>query len=418
MTHNDAPLPSRPPRVLVATTVPWLSAARLGLAFRDAGCVVEALCPPRHALAQVEFVSRVHRQDAFSPLRALRRAVAAAEPDLIVPCDDRAASQLHRLHARLSPRDPEAGPLRVLIARSLGEPANFPMLHRRALMMALAEAEGVRPLETVPVEDPGALAALAYPAVLKTDGSWGGQGVAIVQSPAEARRAYARLSRRPGLPRAVKRLVLDRDAQALAAWLRRERPAISVQRFARGRPANAAIACWRGEVLAMTAVEAIRTTDPTGHATAVRHLDNPGMGLAAARLARRLNLSGLFGLDFVLDEETGEARLIELNPRATPTAHLTGLAGIDPITALAVRLGAAVPAAGRPAAPGEVVALFPHEMIRDAQSPLIAAARHDVPWSSPALVGLGLRQLGRRRPVPPSWIGEVQLAARAGLLTS
>jgi thioesterase domain-containing protein len=413
-----SPAEDRPPRVLVATTVPWLSTARLGLAFRDAGCTVEALCPLGHALAQVEFVSRVHRQDAFAPQRALRRAIAAAEPDLIVPCDDRAASQLHSLFARLSPLDRQDARLRALIARSIGEPANFPMLHRRALMMALAEAEGVRRLETVPAPDRAALDSLAYPAVLKTDGSWGGQGVAIVQNLAEARRAYARLSRPPGLLRAAKRLLLDRDVQALAAWLRRERPAISVQRFVRGQPANAAVACWRGEVLAMTAVEAIRTADPTGHATAVRHVDNAGMALAAARLARRLNLSGLFGLDFILDAETGEAQLIEINPRATPTAHLTGLAGVDPITALAARLGAATPPRGRPTEPGEVVALFPHEMIRDARSPLLTAARHDVPWSSPALVRLGLRQLGRRRPVPPGWVGEVQLAARTGLLIS
>src|SRR5262249_9006809 len=53
----------------------------------------------------------------------------------------------------------------------------------------------------------------------------------------------------------------------------------------------------------------------------VRIIDHPGMAEAARRLVGRFGLSGFCGFDFILTE-TGEAQLLELNPRATPTCYL------------------------------------------------------------------------------------------------
>ena len=73
-----------------------------------------------------------------------------------------------------------------------------------------------------------------------------------------------------------------------------------------GHPANRAVACWRGEVLAGTSVLALRTQQATGPATVVRVIDNAEMDEAVKRLVQRLGLSGLWGVDFVIEAATGK----------------------------------------------------------------------------------------------------------------
>ena len=61
----------------------------------------------------------------------------------------------------------------------------------------------------------------------------------------------------------------------------------------------------------------------SGHATVVRLIDNAEMSAAAEKIARRLNFSGMHGFDFMLEAHTGNAYLIEINPRSTQVGHLT-----------------------------------------------------------------------------------------------
>ena len=65
-------------------------------------------------------------------------------------------------------------------------------------------------------------------------------------------------------------------------------------------------------------------------------LENREMAVAAERIARRLCLSGLHGLDFMLDED-GRAHLIEINPRFGGAASL-GFAAGAPTPEFAVRV--------------------------------------------------------------------------------
>ena len=53
----------------------------------------------------------------------------------------------------------------------------------------------------------------------------------------------------------------------------------------------------------------------------VRVIDDPVIAEAARRLVRRFGLSGFCGFDFIVSD-TGDAQLLELNPRLTPTSHL------------------------------------------------------------------------------------------------
>jgi hypothetical protein len=388
------------PSALVFTTQRWLSTARVGLALSEAGFEVSVVCPDGHPLRQAEFPRRVWRNGLTSPLAVLRVAIIVAKPDLIVPCDERAVAQLVRLHA-VAGGDAAAAGVRTVIERSLAAREHFPILQARAPMGELAAREGASTAETLLIEGSADLSRCAvawgFPMVLKSDGSSGGAGIRIVRNPDEAARAFRGLGRPPPVARATWRAIKHRDAGLLISALRRERSAVSAQRFVHGIPANMAAACWRGEVLAAVGVEAVRTAGDRGPATVVRRVDSPEMSAAVAKLAERLELSGLCGFDFMRDESDGRYYLIEVNARATPTCHLAGADGVDLSAALRAAVAGARPPAGEKAASGEIIALFPQEMLRDPNSPYLTAARHDVPSQAGFLVRAGWAALARRR---------------------
>src|SRR4029077_5329358 len=129
------------------------------------------------------------------------------------------------------------------------------------------------------------------------------------------------VSRRPR-SRTFKRMLVDGDNTSLARFLRREQPLVSVQQFVAGQDANIALACWQGEVLAQIAAIVLKTRSPKGPAAVIRLIENSQMSTAVKKIVRRLGLSGFAGFDFVIEDRTGKAFLIEINPRATQTCHL------------------------------------------------------------------------------------------------
>lgn len=374
---------SGPPRILLVATLRWPLTARLAMAFASLGCPVEAWCPPGHPLEKTRAARRIHHAGALAPLRSLRAAIGDAAPDFIVPCDDDAALHLQRLHA-----DAPSSALGRLVERSLGTPASCTLATVRGELMRMARAEGVRVPATERVATPDDLDAWAaqhrFPAVLKVDRSWGGFGVTIVQDLAQAHAALGQATRRSPW-RALVQLLLRRDPSQLLR-LGGTHPGVTIQAFIAGVPANRAVACWQGEVLAGTSVVALQTRSPTGPATVVRAVANAEMAETAARLVRALGLSGLCGLDFVIEAATGAAWLIEVNPRATPICHLPLGAGRDLPAALHARLTGRAVRLDAPSISADVIAMFPGEWCRDPRSPYLGSAFHDVPWSETELV--------------------------------
>jgi len=396
------------PRILLTATLRWPIAARLAMAFSELGCRVEALCPRGHPVTHTRAATRVHFHDALRPLRALRAALLETMPDLVIPCDDEAAVQLHRLHAGCIATEPADRALSALIERSLGNPGACALATTRGPLLALAAELGIRVPHTTAAATAQALDAWlsrhALPAVIKIDGSWGGRGVAITHSRDEAHDAFARLSSRPALRHALARALLDRDLAPLRSSLRHDAPPVTLQDHVSGHPANRAVACWHGKVLAGTSVEALCTQQATGPATVVRVIDNAEMDEAVRRLVERLGLTGLWGVDFVIEAATGAAFLIEVNPRATPITHLALGPGRDLPAALLSALGGLSAHAPREPIDRSVIALFPGEWQRDLASEHLQRAHHDIPWTEPALVRDGLlRPWAERGWVARSW---------------
>lgn len=144
--------------------------------------------------------------------------------------------------------------------------------------------------------------------------------------------------------------------------------------------------CRKGAVLAALHFEVINKSSSTGHSTVLRLIENAEMSAAVAKIAQRLGLSGMNGFDFILEAETGNPHLIEINARATQVGHLT----LGPTRDLPATLFASV--TGEPVhesstlTDNAVIALFPQEWRRDPSSLYLCSGYHDVPWNEPELL--------------------------------
>ncbi|HXC42538.1 MAG TPA: ATP-grasp domain-containing protein [Candidatus Dormibacteraeota bacterium] len=378
------------PKVLLATTSSWYPSARLAMALHSAGCQVDAVCPNNHPLRKTGSVERVHVYRGLSPLRSLARAIAISRPDFIAAGDDHATQLLHCLYAREKRNGRSEASVCALLERSFGEPQSFPVVRERWAFMEFARTEGLRVPSTQIVHTREDLKAsvnrMGLPAVLKADGTSGGDGVRIARTLSDAERAFDQLQAPPLLARAAKRALIDHDTTLVWPSLKRQRRVVNIQSFINGQEATSTVVCSKGVLLAALHFEVVNKVSSTGHATVVRLVQNAEMATAAETVVRRLGLSGFYGFDFMLEAETQHAYLIEINPRVTQVGHLTLGPGRDLPAALRATLASKEIQPAPKVTEKDTIALFPQEWIRDSQSPFLQSAYHDVPWEKPELV--------------------------------
>jgi hypothetical protein len=422
---------TRNSRVLLTSTDRWSGPSRLAIALARAGFEVSGLYPATgHPLAKTSCLRARFRHDGFHPLQSLMEAIERCRPEMVVPCDDLAVEHLHELYAWA--QGASRGEVADLIEKSLGDPQGYRIASARFDLLKIAAEEGILVPATRPIVAPADATSagneLRFPLVLKADGTWGGRGVRIAQNSREAENAFRELAAdSQGAGRWVKRLLLEQDRYWLRARWRHQQPVVTAQAHVSGRPANCAVVAWQGEVLAGIAVEVICARELTGPAMIVRVVDSPAMMTAAERIARRLGISGFFGLDFMIDDENEATYLIEMNPRGTQLCHLNLGPGKNMAGALWACLTGEPSKADPPVAENEVIAFYPQAQL--AKSEFLATSHHDVPLEEPELMAellhpwSGRTALGRlldkmrpaavRRKAPKPCVFEGAISARS-----
>lgn len=379
-------------RVLLAHSMLWPNVARLAIAFRKAGSAVDVVAPTGHPVHRMHSPNRTFEYRRTSAYGSIKAAIAESQPNLIVPCDDRAVAHLHRLYDEASARPGEAGMQEIasLIEASLGWPLSYPLVARRSFLSNLAQLPDVYIPQTAAI---GCVRDLlswvrqhGLPAVLKLDGSSGGRDVIIIRREAEVVPCLFRMRLQKSWVRGLKSFLVDGDAEAFLT-ARISTAQICVQSYVPGQLANCAVACWRGNVVGSAAVEVLQRSSDFGVASVVRRVKGEAMIATARSIARHLNLSGIFGFDFVLDHAKQQAKLIEINPRATQIDHFPSCDGPNLPSAL---LGALL---NRPPIVSPIdrkmpneIALFPQEWRRDPASKWLLMTYHDVPFEEPEFV--------------------------------
>jgi hypothetical protein len=389
------------PRILLLTTERWPMAALLAHALMDAGFAVWALCPKDHPMRVLDELAGAPVYDHLRRHAQLRRVVTRLAPDLVIPCDDLAVAVLHEHHALChgGARGVACG---ALIERSLGDPDQYGLLRRKSAFIRLAAEHGVRTPATVVIESAADLSRrlvdATFPLVVKADGWSGGRGTRIVRSADEALAAHASLSRPISWISAIKDSLREGASLPLVQRARAVCPTVTLQAFAAGAPVNRAVVCHGGAVIAGRTFEAVQTMPNNGNATVVRPRHIPQIDAAVERCVALLGLSGLAGFDFMYNEATGAAYLLEVNPRATSACY-TALQG-EPDLADALFAAATGSAAFNEPIGNwpdtALIALFPQETERDPQSPYLQNAHQQAPLDRPDLVRACLAQAIRQ----------------------
>jgi carbamoylphosphate synthase large subunit len=384
------------PTVLIIATCRWLTAARIAIALSQAGCAVDGVCPSRHPLKKTSAVRNLYTYSGLRPLASLADAIRSVQPDLVLPTDDLAVRHLHDLHQKSRRQNSLGAALCEVIERSLGAPEGFPVLESRSAFIELARREGIPAPMTEVISSEDDLQDCVYrqgfPVVLKADGTCSGEGVRIVRSLEEGKRAFRALQAPPLWARAFKRAIINQDTTLVRPVLSRLRSTVNAQAFVAGRDATTLVACWKGEVLAALHFEVLQKQYPLGSATVLRRINHSGMKAAAEKMVCRLGVSGFCGFDFVLDDQARDAYLLEINPRATQVAHLTLGTGCDLPAALYAALALKTPKECVSVTENTTIALFPQEWIRNPRSPYMESAYHDVPWAEPDLIRACVRK--------------------------
>lgn len=380
-------------RILLTDTNRWPAAARMAIAFRGHGCKVAALCPtPGHPVQKVNGVARVFRYNGLEPIESLSSAIESFDPDIIVPCCDRGLQHLHQLHGICKAQGAAGDRTAALIELSLGSPDSFPIVSSRYELLKLAQSEDILIPRMIDINVGSELqhgeVQSSSSWVLKADGTWGGQGVRIANSAEEVRHHFLELGQHAGLLSLGKRLLLNRDRDWVLSEWRRSRRSVIAQSLIKGRPANCAVVCWKGKVLAGIAVEVLKARGETGPSTVVKVVAGREMMNAAEAIAGRLGISGFFGLDFMIERETGSVYLIEMNPRTTPVCPLPVGKGHNLVAAFLASLTGQPEPANLPSIGQDVIGFFPRCMGLDEVTDRSEAASIycDIPEGEPELV--------------------------------
>ncbi len=346
-----------------------------------AGFDVALLAPKDSLAAKSRFVSRIAFLSATATamewLSTLIQMIDRISPDLLVPCDEMTLRLLFTLV-----HDPPRGldrslqaRLVALIRKSLGDPRYYAASIDKTLLPAAAETFGV-PVPPYAIagraEDAITHAGtLGYPVVLKRRFGFAGQGVAVVSTRQELIDAAQRLFQ-------PDQLDLEESRE----------PRLLVQAFISGTYQSQALVALRGVPLASFGWERhVATTAVKGQTAVVRFVRSPETLELAQTLCRSFGMDGFFNVQFVIDDRTGAAYLLEINRRIVTHMHLGERVGQDLGRALFDALDGKPPANAPKTDGGDggIVVVFPREWLRDPSSRYLAEFPVDAPWDDPEL---------------------------------
>ncbi len=381
------------PVLIVTMGTDYVAPARMPRELKAAGFSV-AMLAPREALAtQTRFVDKLgffpERPTVFDWLQTLASAVQAVRPKFLFPGDDITVRLLMQLVVAPLPalRAEVQKELADLVVASLGDPRHYGTSIDKTLLVDAARALGVPvpPGEGVDDES-GAVRvaeALGFPVIVRPAIGTEGVGVARCDDMGALRAAMRALPQPTG-------------------WIPAGGRRALVQRFVTGRPANRPSVAFGGhDVAGVTRWKMESYLSAFGPGSVSRYLFSPVTAESSRRLTEGLGMSGFLSIQYLVDKETGETYLIEINRRMTPATHTCAQLGVDLAVAFAVASAGGVWSGPTDVAPDtdRVLALFPQEWLRDPSSRHLEQCPTDAPWDDPrlftAMLKLGYGQAPR-----------------------
>jgi ATP-grasp domain len=383
-------------RILVIATNKWPSIGQLVSALIKVGFEIAVVCPSGSPIKHIRNLNARYKYTSWQSLTSIKAAIADWSPFLLVCNDDVAIRELHRIYSQacIETDTPESS-LIELIESSLGDCRSFPISRSKNQLISAAQELKILcpPTDVVnSYQDIDQLGRIVYPVLIKLDDSWGGLSVRLARNQRELLRGTLELSFPHNWHWSLKRLAAQVIQHLPNRWRPRLPQNINIQSYILGRPANRAVVCWNGRILAGISVEALETRSQFGPTTLARILDHAELAEAAEKIVASQKLSGFLGFDFILDHEN-RAWLLEMNPRATPTCHLRFKAPSLP-SSLFLAVTGEQPNSDIREVSQDTIALFPNRVSQQSLHPYF----DDVPDEEPKFI-YACRRLGSLRKI-------------------
>ena len=349
-------------------------------ALAHAGFEVTLLAPAGALVHRSRFVARAGTlpdgADVHAWIFSFVAAVRAARPTIVIPGDEMTLQLLQLIAATPPPelRPDVALELADLITRSLGPRQFYQVGADKGALQPFLERVGI-PVPPYAVVQSAAEAeqaahALGPQTVVKPVKGSGGHGVSFCDTPRAAGEAFRRaLEPRPGQPgRAV-------------------RPPVLVQRRVIGMMIPRTSVAYQGVELGGFARERLQAVGPKRGASVVRYKSDPQLAALSRTLARALEITGFFAMEYCVEQASGKAYAIDFSRRLAPSHHTGRLVGVDLCAALAAALRGEVSEPRElPEGFDRIMACFPQEYWRDPLSPALNQYPTDAPWDDPGLL--------------------------------
>lgn len=324
--HADAAPGTRPLKVLVLDSPPGGTVAMqvVQCLATDGAFAISVASTDPHPIAKYSrWVKRFHRlpagQDPTATLHRLKSILRSERFDILLPVG---VGEIAFLADHLD------GELRSL-ARIPDQPSAeaFAIANSKSLLSAFMEEHGIEHPRTVrfDAQDPSMperLAALALPVITKP--TWGGGGSAIrVFESREPLCAHLAEHSAPGNPLVAQEHVGDHDV-------------------------GVAVYCKAGEILYMTMQRGISPEAQTFRPSkAIRFFESAKLTGLVARLMKALAWNGIAQVDLRVDSATGDAHVLEINPRYWGSVLGSQRMGVNfPAIACRMAAGLSLPEAG------------------------------------------------------------------------
>lgn len=362
--------PSSPRLLIVLLSPTWHGIARLPKALTRAGFKVATFCHANSLLAKTCFAEQFFEAPASGNVfPRFVQAVRQSKPDLLILGCELAVEFFHAIAAadsagRLSQAMSD---VLTLVRCSLGKSTFYGATLSKHETLEVAAKLGLRTPQqahVVSVDDAICQAQnFAMPVVLKGEFGYGGNAVRICRTLDEIAAAYGVLAAQGNNPRIV------------------------LQQYIQGCVAMRTAVVFNGQMLDSFAALMLHThPPPSGPCSVAKFFDNEDTQHILSALVAEFGFTGFCAADFIIESHSQLAYLLEFNPRPTPIAALGGLSGHDLGNALWCHLAHVPRQVPASQILHDTVALFPNEWRRDAQSPFLTQAYHDVPWDDPLLL--------------------------------
>jgi len=375
--------------LIIALNENWTGISRLPSGLDRAGFEVYALCPRKSFLAKTKYLKKAILYPTFTYSRSkliycwIVISILYFKPDLIVPGDEDSILALHSI-SNFFENIPFFFRISKIIRHSLTPSSFDSIILSKSDFQEQCKKWGLRSPENIILEDVSDALKNAklfgYPVVLKHDSGYGGSGVYICENELDIKKHYFQIEKN----KKFKNFKVYFKKMFFVSIFNHDNK-ISLQQYIEGQVGQSPFCAKNGEVFAFNPMIR-RETYPgkTGPASVSEGYQNEDIEGFVKTVAENLQYTGFGSLEYMIENKTKKLFIIELNPRPTPTCHISNKFLTNDLCETFFKGLNLIPRDIRPFAPYSL-AMFPSEKKRDPESPYFLTSYHDIPHDDPYL---------------------------------